>query len=239
MPVSLVMGYMSHFLLAVFLLVQLGTFAFNSALAGGSILLMLSWVVLGIFILHHISKARQATQTLTHSYSEPLAKTLSRFRTHRGKNLLQLSNRQPVLLVFLRQFPFCQEALADIQRKKVMIEGEGTRLVFVHPGEEEQAQAFFQKAGLQEEHRISDPNGIMYNAFGLEKAAFPGKTGGRFWIQRLASLLPVPAANTLMGSGAQMPGIFLINEGEIVKSYRRGQATERPDFVSLASCAAA
>lgn len=239
--VSLVLGYMSHFLLAIFLLVQLGSLSFQSVITAGSILFMLSWVGFGIYILYQISNTRNTAQTLTHSYSEPLAKTLSRFRTHRGKNLLQLSNQQPVLLVFLRQFdsPLYRQALADIQRKKDMIEGEGTRLVFVHPKEEEKAKVYFEKAGLQEEHRISDPNGIMYNAFGLEKAAFAPKSIWSFRIQHIAALLPIPAAASFMGSSTQMPGIFLINQGEIIKSYRRGQATQKPDYVSLASCEAA
>jgi hypothetical protein len=236
---SLFMGFMSHLLLIAFLLGQLGTSNFSSAPLGAGLFLMLAWMLLEGFILYQISRARQNSQTLTHSYSEPLAKTLSRFRTHRGKNLLQLSNRQPVLLVFLRQLPFCQEALADIQRKKAMIEGEGTRLVFVHLGEEAEAQDYFERAGLREEHRISDPNGIMYNAFGLERASFNPETGWRIWLQRIAAILPGRGTGVIIGSSPKMPGVFLINQGEIVKSYRQGQAAKRPDYVSLATCEAA
>ncbi len=237
---SLFMGFICHLLLAVFLLGQFGVQSFTSAALGAGLLFMIAWVLLGGFILYQISKARLSTsQTLSHSYTEPLAKTLSRFRTHRGKNLLQLSNRQPVMLVFLRQFPFCREALDEIQRKKAVIEGEGTRLVFVHLAEQEEAQAYFEKAGLQEEHRISDPNGIMYSAFGLDRESFNPQTGWRFRLQRLTSLLPVKGTAAILGSGSQMPGIFLINEGEIVKSYRQGPAAKRPDYVSLATCEAA
>lgn len=239
--VSLVLGYLSHLLLAVFLLLHLGTLSVQSFITAGSLLFMLCWVGFGVYILYQIGNSRNTAQTLTHSYSEPLAKTLSRFRTHRGKNLLQLSNQQPVLLVFLRQFdsPLYSQALADIQRKKNMIEGEGTRLVFVHPKGEEQARTYFEKAGLQEEHRISDPNGIMYKAFGLAKAAFPSKSTWRFRIQHFAALLPIPAAASFIGSSTQLPGIFLIKQGEIIKSYRRGQATQKPDYVSLATFEAA
>lgn len=239
--VSIVMGSLSHLSLAVFLLVQLGVASFFTVATAGSLLFMVAWLVLGLWVLYHISTTRQTAQTLSHSYSEPLAKTLSRFRTHRGKNLLQLSNRQPVLLIFLRQFgcPFCRQALADILRKKGVIEEEGTRLVFVHLGEEEQAQGYFEKAGLKEEHRISDPNGIMYSAFGLDSTAYTQKAGWRFLLQRFSSFLPLAGRGALLGGGAQMPGIFLISQGEIVKSYRQGRAAERPDYVSLASCEAA
>ena len=238
---SLFMGFMSHLLMTIFLLSQLGTLSFSSLLAAGSIGLLLAWAVLGAFILYHISKARQAPQTLTHSYNEPLAKTLSRFRTHRGKSLLQLSNKQPVLLVFLRQLgsPFSKETLADIQRQKAVIEEEGTQLAFVHLSEEEQARAYFSRAGLDEVQRISDPNGIMYSAFGLERASYTQQKGWRGGIQQLSTLLQGNTIRAVLGKGSSMPGVFLINQGEIIKSYRRDQSASRPDYVSMATCKAA
>lgn len=234
---SLLMGFLSHLLMTVFLLIQLGTLSFRSFLAAGSIGLLFAWAVLGAFILYHISKVRQAPQTLTHSYNEPLAKTLNRFRTQRGKNLLQLSNKQPVLLVFLRQLgsSFCKEALADIQRQRAVIEEEGTRLVFVHLSEEEKARAYFAKAGLEEVQRISDPNGIMYSAFGLERTRYAQQKGWRRGFRRLSMLLQESGT----GKRASMPGVFLINQGEIIKSYRRDHSTGGPDYISLASCEAA
>lgn len=239
--VAMVMGMAANILGLMFLPAQFGLLSLTNQLLAAAIVSMLFWIGLMVTVLYHISKAGQAPQTLAHSYNEPLSKTLSRFRTQKGKNLLQLSNEQPVMVVFLRQFgcTFCREAMADIKRKQETIEGAGTRLVFVHLATEEQAQAYFLKAGLADEHRISDPNGIMYNAFGLERAAFAQLLGWPALIRRLQAFLSGHGIGPLAGDGFRMPGIFLINRAEIIKSYRHENASDRPDYVSLASLEAA
>ena len=237
---ALVMGLLATLLMGLFLLVYPQK-AVETGILVATLSSALAWAVVLLAMLFHISKAGQAPKALAHSFSEPLSKTLSRFRTQRGKNLLQLSNRQPILLVFLRHFgsPFCREALADIKKKQSSIEGEGARLVFVHLAEEEQAKKYFEKAGLQDEHRISDPNGIMYNAFSLERAEFGQVLGWRSWFRGISTKLKGHGSGLVMGDGFRMPGVFLINEGEIIKSYRHGHSSDRPDYISLASGRAA
>ena len=239
--VALFMGVAANFFGLLYLPAKFGLASLTNGLLATTMLAMVGWIGLLVIMLYHISKVGQAPQTLAHSYSEPLSKTLSRFRTQKGKNLLQLSNEQPVLLIFLRHFgcTFCREALADIKRKQASIEEEGTRLVFVHLATDEQATAYFEKAGLSDEHRISDPNGIMYNAFGLERAAFVQVLGWKSIVRRFQAILKGHGFGPLVGDGFRMPGIFLINRAEIVKSYRHEQASDRPDYVSLASCEAA
>lgn len=238
--IALAMGLLATLLMGLFLLIYV-----RENMAVGILLgilgAALAWAGILMAMLLHISKAGQAPKALAHSYSEPLSKTLSRFRTQRGKNLLQLSNRQPVLLVFLRHFgsPFCREALADIKKKQSSIEGEGARLVFVHLAEEEQARKYFEKAGLQDEHRISDPNGIMYSAFNLERADFGQVLGWRSWFRGINAMLKGHGSGPVMGDGFRMPGVFLINEGEIIKSYRHARSSDRPDYISLANSRAA
>lgn len=239
--VALLVGLLANFMGFIFLPAQFGLLVITNGLLAFAMVSMLAWIAILATMLYHISKAGQAPQALSHSYTEPLSKTLSRFRTQKGKNLLQLSNKQPVLVIFLRHFgcTFCREALADIKRKQDSIEGGGTRLVFVHLAMEEQAQAYFEKVGLEDEHRISDPNGIMYNAFGLERAAFVQVLGWRSIKRRLQAILNGHGMGPLVGDGFRMPGIFLINRAEIIKSYRHEDASDRPDYVSLASFEAA
>ncbi|MFM7090710.1 MAG: AhpC/TSA family protein, partial [Bacteroidota bacterium] len=59
---------------------------------------------------------------------------LSEMFTNKGETLLNLSNNNPVLLVFLRHFGciFCKEALIDISKSKADIEAGGISIVFVH-----------------------------------------------------------------------------------------------------------
>lgn len=240
--VALFMGLVANVFGLLFFIVHFGLSVFTNSILGLTIVSMLSWGAILVVMLYHISKAKQAPQTLAHSYTEPLSKTLSRFRTQKGKNLLQLSNDQPILLIFLRHFgcTFCREALAEIKQHQASIEGEGARLVFVHLADEEQAQLYFEKAQLGDEHRISDPNGIMYNAFGLERASFAQLLGWRSWVRGIPAIFKGHGIGPLVGGdGFRMPGVFLINSGEIIKSYRHELASDRPDYVSLASSEAA
>jgi hypothetical protein len=236
--VALFMGLAAMLSGLFFLPLHFGLTALTNGLLFAAMCFMVSWAGFLVWILYGISKARQSFTTLSHSYSEPLSKTLSRFRTQRGKNLLQLSNEQPVLVIFLHRFNNASsgELLTDILHKQESIENRGTRLVFVHLASEEKAASFFKKAGLQNEHRISDPNGIMYQAFELEKAVFDQNRNWRSLLKQRISIMKLS-----QGKGAirNIPGAFLINRSKIVKSYRYGQTSESPDFLSLASFEAA
>lgn len=235
--VALFMGVSAYACGIIFLFVHFGWSVFTNGLLAATLLFIAGAIALLVWMLYGISKARHLPPTLTHSYSEPLSRTLSRFRTQRGKNLLQLSNEQPVLVIFLQRFgyDFCHELLADIRKKQELIEDRGTKLVFVHLAKEEKAAALFRKAGLEGEHRISDPKGIMYQAFELEKTGYDQKGGwGSLLLQRI-SLFRLSRTKGVRN----MPGAFLINRSKIVKSYRHGQTSDSPDFESLSSFEAA
>ncbi len=40
----------------------------------------------------------------------------------------------------------------------------------------------------------------------------------------------------LQGDGFQMPGVFLIKDGEVIKSFIHKTAADRPDYLVLAAC---
>src|SRR5207245_699874 len=62
---------------------------------------------------------------------------------------------------------FCREAVDTVSKKRQQIEAGGSRLAFVHLGTEEKAQWFFKPYGLLDVPRFSDPEGPLYQAFGL------------------------------------------------------------------------
>ncbi len=55
-------------------------------------------------------------------------------RDQQGRTVEELSNDQPVLLIFLRHFgcTFCREALADLRVQRSRIEAAGVRIAVVH-----------------------------------------------------------------------------------------------------------
>lgn len=159
-----------------------------------------------------------------------------RRRTQHAVTLDELSRLSPVLLVFLRHAgcPFCREALADLAAHRRDIERQGARLVLVHMGSEEQGQRFFDRFGLGELERISDPDRALYRAFGLPRGSFADVIGPKVWWRGFqAGILGRHGVGRMVGDGFQMPGAFLLFHGEIVRSYRHQSAGDRPDYLSL------
>jgi peroxiredoxin len=95
-----------------------------------------------------------------------LVELFARTKTESGRTLLSLLDEKPMLLVFLRHFgsPSCREALADVSKARAALEERGVRPVFVHLGTPERAQPFFDKVGLGDVERVSDPSAAVYQA---------------------------------------------------------------------------
>lgn len=166
--------------------------------------------------------------------------TLKRYRTQDGDTLLSLSVRSPLLMVFLRHSgcTFCREALADIAKQRDEIESDGTRIVLVHMTTDEEVSEVFGRYGLERLQRISDPQRELYRAFELESGSLRQLLHWRVWWRGfVAGLLKRHGAGRLRGDGRQMPGVFLVSNGVVVKSFRHRTAADRPDYASYTASA--
>lgn len=196
------------------------------------------WSIVFGIILYHIFKAWQTPDD--HENNQlPLSDTLKKFSTQDGDSLHDLSFRQPVYLVFLRHFGciFCREAMADIQRQRQKIEAEGVEIVFVHMGTSIEGEIFFAKYGFDKVSHISDPACLLYRTFQLKRDSFRQFFGIHSWIRGFkAGVLKTYGIGWLVENGFRMSGVFVIYRGEMLKSYRLAYASDRPDYVGLASC---
>jgi len=164
---------------------------------------------------------------------------LSEMFTNKGETLLNLSNNNPVLLVFLRHFGciFCKEALIDISKSKADIEAGGISIVFVHMTDFETADKQFLKFGLIDPTHISDPDCKFYEAFGLIKGNFNQLFGLQSLIRGFSiGIKEGQTPGSLIGDGFQMPGVFVIVNGEIKERFIHRLSSDRPDYLQLASC---
>jgi peroxiredoxin len=164
---------------------------------------------------------------------------LSEMFTNKGETLLNLSNNNPVLLVFLRHFGciFCKEALIDISKSKADIEAGGISIVFVHMTDFETADKQFLKFGLIDSTHISDPDCKFYEAFGLVKGNFNQLFGLQSLIRGFSiGIKEGQTPGSLIGDGFQMPGVFVIVNGEIKERFIHRLSSDRPDYLQLASC---
>lgn len=193
-------------------------------------------VAWGVPLLAILQSAYEAGLALRRTIAPEVLRFALHRKTNVGVTLDELSRLSPVLLVFLRHMgcTFCREALADLAAMRRRIESEGARLVLVHMSSEETASRFFSRYGLEDAQRISDPERTLYRAFGLPRGRFGDVLGPKVWWRGFqAGVLGGHGVGRLMGDGFQMPGVFLLFHGEILRSYRHQSAADRPDYLSL------
>ena len=159
-------------------------------------------------------------------------------RDQQRRTIDDLSKDQPVLLVFLRHFgcTFCRETLADLRVQRSRIEAAGVRIALVHMSPDAEAAAFFARYSLDGISRFSDPGRGLYRRFALRRGGWRQLFGLAVWVRGARAIfadghgLGAPA-----GDGFQMPGAFLVLNGEIVRAYRHDTAASRPDYCKLAA----
>ncbi|MEL6133618.1 MAG: SelL-related redox protein, partial [Bacteroidota bacterium] len=161
---------------------------------------------------------------------------LPQFQDQFGRRLDEAIQKQPTLLVFLRHFgcTFCRETMKDLARDRAEIEAGGTQILVVHMEPELQAEPFFEKYGLSDVARISDPEKELYEAFSLERATFEQAFGWKSWLRGVdAGLFKGLWVGKETSDGWQMPGAFLIYRSEILRSFRHQSVADRPDYCEL------
>ena len=162
---------------------------------------------------------------------------LEKMTTEEGRSIVELSKEKPLLLVFLRHFGciFCREALQDLSKLQDEIFEKGGDLVFVHMSDKETAEQYFQRYKLKNPKWISDPDCNYYEQFGLLKGTLNQLFGFKTWVRGFDSA--VLKGNGMswkqLGDGFQMPGVFLIERGDIKYSFIHNSVADRPDYLKI------
>jgi len=156
-------------------------------------------------------------------------------RTQDGTSLAELSRKHAVLVVFLRHSgcTFCREAMEDLAASRARIEADGTRLALVHMGSPDSFARFAATYQLGDVAAISDPGRTLYRGLGLRRGRLTQLLGWNVWRRGVRAFSAGHAVGALDGDGTQMPGVFLIRDGRVVKRFAHADAAERPDYVAL------
>lgn len=194
------------------------------------------WIPFGVILYrafeHHAAGPEPAALPAS------LEDAMAGYETTSGRSLLERSRDQPLLVVFLRHLgcTFCREALADIADRRERLVDEGVGVVLVHMASEDEAAEFFRGYGLGAAERVSDPERVLYRAFGLQRGRFLQLFGPRVAARGLRATIEGHRVGKLVGDGFQMPGVFLVRNGRIEKAFRHATAGDRPDYDELATC---
>ena len=173
--------------------------------------------------------------------NEAIEDYLKKMTTNAGNSLEKLSNQRPVLLVFLRHFgcTFCREAMAELAERRAGIEAQGTHLIFVHMAENEIAERYFNRYNLSGVEHISDPKCTYYTGFGLTKGSFNQLFGLQSFMRGFtAGVVKGHGIGAQLGDGFQMPGVFVLRDGQVRESFIHKLSSDRPNYEELAKCCA-
>jgi len=197
------------------------------------------WWVPFALILKHAWEQHQAAPGADELPDE--ATLLAEARTSKGISLAELSHKRPVLVVFLRHAgcTFCREALADISARRAEIERDGTNIALVHMGTAESFAAFAGRYGLGDLPAISDPERRLYRGLGLRRGTLSQLLGWSVWWRGARAFFSGHRVGMLEGDGTQMPGVFLIHDGRVVRRFLHATAADRPDYAELCRIPAA
>lgn len=159
--------------------------------------------------------------------------------TNQGRDLKEASSESAVMLVFLRHFGcvFCREAMLDIGKKRDEWKEKGVNVILVHMSDQETAEPYFKKYGVEGIENISNPSCSLYSSFGLGKGRVSQLFGLKNFIRGFETVAKgIPIGIKQIGDGFQMPGVFLIRNGMIMDSYIHASAADKPDYESIISC---
>lgn len=102
-------------------------------------------------------------------------------------------------------------------------------------GSDAEAEAFLARYGLPDVARVSDPERVLYRAFELKRGSIAQVLGlSVIWRGIQAVLFEGHGLGRLVGDGWQMPGVFLVDKGQIVRSFRHRSIADRPVYEYLA-----
>jgi hypothetical protein len=142
---------------------------------------------------------------------------------------------RPTLVVLLRSFgcTFCREAMADVAAAKDAIRAAGADIAFVHGASSVEAAPWFTKFGLDDVLTVSDPDRAHYQAFGLGRTSAAALVDPTVWSRGAACALSHGFGVQTTEMMRQLPGVFVVLQGQVLAEFRHRSPADRPDYLAL------
>lgn len=156
--------------------------------------------------------------------------------TNKDSNLYTLSTQKKVLLFFLRHFGcvYCRQSMSDLSQNKRMIERAGMQIVVVHMSSDKIAEDYLKHYDLEEVEHVSDPDMSLYHLFGLNKGTFMELYNLHIMIKGAFKAIKYGTeVQSYLGDFKQMPGICLLDKGELEKRFSFKDASVRVEYKKI------
>ena len=105
----------------------------------------------------------------------------------------------------------------------------------MHLGSEHRAARFFAPYKLDDLPRFADPEGKLYDAFGLSHAELRQYLNRESVYRMLMAWLEGNFIGLPAGDIQRMPGAFLLRGGQVLKTFRHKLVSDRPNYLDLAT----
>lgn len=191
------------------------------------------WLIPNAIVLYRVYRRSFETDEMLMDTFSSEQYPLSLFDTTDGRNLGEMHDEKPLMLVFLRHFgcPFCKESLLQLAEHRRQLEAEGIGIVLVYMVDDKTAEAYLTEYGLNDVAQVSDPEEIFYKSFRLKRGSFLQLFGLKVWVRWVELAFRKKLFNTKpAGDVAQMPGIFLLQDGKVVKEFVHKSVADSPDY---------
>ena len=157
------------------------------------------------------------------------------FRGSRNATLFEISKRTPTLLVFLRHSgcTFCRQTLGELAKLRSSFGRDKVELAVVHMGQPMDGTLMMQKYRLQSAHHFSDPDCVLYSAFGLRRGDFHDLFALKIVARGMRAIADGHGLGKLAGDGFRMSGSFILVDGIVIAEHRAETASDIGDFDAL------
>lgn len=164
------------------------------------------------------------------------------FNTHTGSTIAQLSKSDiddggGALIIMLRHTgcPFCAEILSDLKRALPELTNAGINPVIIHQAPESAfVVELLSKAGHEHTPRISDPDRVLYDLFGV-KNGNPWQLFGPHVIWGIVRVLRkgLHPPRKKIGSLRRLNGSVFVQNSTLVARHNYTSQSDRADFNQL------
>lgn len=147
------------------------------------------------------------------------------------KDLIEKKDR--VLLVFLRHLGciFCPEIVRDL-RQIALNNASYPEIIFFFQGSVDQGKDFFSKT-WPEVKAVSDFDKQIYKAFKLKRGTISQLFGHKVWLRGTEAMLKGNFVGLPVGDLWTMPGMFLVEKGQVVWQHEFEHIGDHPDLSSI------
>jgi hypothetical protein len=121
--------------------------------------------------------------------------------------------------------------LEDLSSAQLDLWKKNYRTVIVHMSSDEEANEFLKSFDLQNMSQISDPNCILYDAFGIQRATYAQTFHFKSWWKAFVLMCKGVFIGKLSGDGFRKAASAVVYKGDIIKMSLPKYVFEQPNLI--------